>query len=125
MIRKAWAAYAAVITTAVLIGEVNTVMHTGEISARTFANWFVTAILLIGTWCYALEKPISTERYWRVAFWLVLFASAVPLVPAALAGRHALFMLAVTLPILAPAFVAMYLYGHRSPHIWHAGDVTA
>ena len=118
MVRKVWVVYAAIVSAATLGGEVNAVLGGAEIDARTYANWFVTSVLLVGTWCYALRKPLATERYWRLAFWLVLFASAVSSIPALLAGREARLLLALSLPLIAPAFVAMYRYGHRSPELW-------
>jgi hypothetical protein len=122
MKRRVWTAYAAIVSTVTVIGEVGAVLRTGEIDARTFANWFVVTVLLIGTWCYALGKPLATERYWRLAFWLVLFASVVTSIPALLSGPEARLIVAVSALLIAPAFVAMYRYGHRSPALWSAPD---
>ncbi len=120
MKRRVWLAYAAVVSAITVTGEVGAVLRSGEIGVRTFADWFVVTVLLIGTWCYALGRPLATERYWRLAFWLVLFATVVSSIPALLSGPEARLLVAVSALLIAPAFVAMYRYGHRSQALWSA-----
>ena len=124
MIKKAWTAYAALLTAAVLTGEAANLAQGGTLDARTFANWFVTGVLLLATWGYALQRPIGAPYYWRAASWVVLGASLITIIPAALAGPAAVVMVAVLLPLVAPAFVASFLYAYRSPQVWarHAGS---
>ena len=118
MIKKVWTAYAALLTAAVLAGEVTNLMEGGRLDARTFANWIVTGVLLLATWGYALQRPIGAQYYWRAACWVVLGASLVTMIPAALAGAAAVIMVAVLLPLVIPAFVASFLYAYRSPQVW-------
>jgi len=118
MIKRGWTAYAAVLTAAVVIGEVANLVQGGTLDARTFANWVVTGVLLTATWGYALQRPIGAPYYWRAACWVVLGASLVTIIPAALAGPAAVLMVAMLLPLVVPAFVASFLYAYRSPQVW-------
>lgn len=128
MIKKAWAAYAAVLTVAVLVGEASNLLQGGTVDVRTFANWVVTGVMLVATWGYALQRPIGARYYWQGACWVVLVASLVTVVPAALAGGAAWIVVAALLPLVVPAFVANFLYAYRSPQVWAqrpAGDPPA
>ena len=118
MIKRGWTAYAALLTAAVAIGEVANLVQGGALDARTFANWVVTGVLLTATWGYALQRPIGAPYYWRAACWVVLGASLVTIIPAALAGPAAVLMVAMLLPLVVPAFVASFLYAYRSPQVW-------
>lgn len=118
MIKKAWTAYAALLTAAVVTGEATNLVQGGTIDVRTFANWVVTGVLLLATWGYALQRPIGAPYYWRAACWVVLGATLVTIIPAALAGEAAIFMVAVLLPLVVPAFIASFLYAYRSPQVW-------
>ena len=118
MIKKAWTAYAALLTAAVVTGEATNLVQGGTLDARTFANWVVTGVLLVATWGYALQRPIGAPYYWRAACWVVLGATLVTIIPAALAGEAAIFMVAVLLPLVVPALVASFLYAYRSPQVW-------
>ncbi len=118
MIKRGWTAYAALLTAAVAIGEVANLVQGGTLDARTFANWVVTGVLLTATWGYALQRPIGAPYYWRAACWVVLGASLVTIIPAALAGPAAVLMVAMLLPLVVPAFVASFLYAYRSPQVW-------
>ena len=120
MIKKAWTAYAALLTVAVVAGEVANLRAGGTVDFRTMANWVVTAVLLIATWGYALQRPFGSQRYWSGACWVVLGASLITIVPAALAGSTALIMVAVLLPLVVPALYAMFRYAYRSPQVWAA-----
>jgi hypothetical protein len=122
MIKKAWAAYAAALTIAVVLGEATNLAQGGTIDVRTFANWVVTGVLLLATWGYALQRPIGAQYYWRGACWVVLGATLVTVIPAALAGAAAVILVAVLLPLLAPAFIASFLYAYRSPQVWQSGE---
>ena len=118
MIKKGWTAYAALLTAAVVTGEVANLVQGGTLDVRTFANWVVTGVLLLATWGYALQRPIGAAYYWRAACWVVLLASLVTIIPAALAGPAAVIMVAVLLPLVVPAFIAGFLYAYRSPQVW-------
>ena len=118
MIKKGWTAYAVLLTAAVVIGEVANLVQGGTIDVRTFANWVVTGVLLVATWGYALQRRIGAQYYWRAACWVVLGASLVTIIPAALAGPAAVIMVAVLLPLVVPAFIASFLYAYRSPQVW-------
>lgn len=118
MIKKGWTAYVAVLTAVVVTGEVANLVQGGTLDVRTFANWIVTGVLLVATWGYALQRRIGAHYYWRAACWVVLLASLATMIPAALAGPAALIVVAVLLPLVAPAFVASFLYAYRSPQVW-------
>jgi hypothetical protein len=122
MIKKAWTAYAAALTLAVLAGEAANLARGGTIDVRTFANWVVTGVLLLSTWGYALQRPIGARYYWRTACWVVLGATLVTIIPAGLAGGAAVILVAVLLPLVVPAFVASFLYAYRSPQVWQSRE---
>jgi hypothetical protein len=111
-------AYAALLTFGVLAGEAANVSRAREVTALTLGNWTLSAALLTALWGYALQHRIGSERYWRAAFWLVLFANAVMLVPVLLGGGAvAMFTAALTL-LIVPAYLAAYRYAYRSPDLW-------
>lgn len=115
--RLGWRLYAAALTLAVLIGEVS--RETGP-DLVALASWILTAALLVALWSYALRRRLGHQGYWRAAFWIVTFATALMLVPVLMSGGDlALYTLALTAPTV-PAFVAAYLYAYRSPDIWKA-----
>lgn len=118
MVKKAWTAYAALLTAAVVAGEVANLAQGGALDLRTLGNWVITAVLLVATWGYALQRRIGAQYYWRAACWVALGASLATVVPAALAGEAARLMVAVLLPLVLPAFVASFLYAYRSPQLW-------
>jgi hypothetical protein len=120
MIKKAWSAYAALLTVAVVAGEVANLRAGGSVDLRTVANWVVTGVLLVATWGYALQRPFGSQRYWSGACWFVLGASLITIVPAALAGSTALILVALLMPLVLPALLAMFLYAYRSPQVWAA-----
>jgi hypothetical protein len=122
MIKKAWTVYVALLTVAIVLGEVANVMQGGAVNFRSMANWIVTGALLIATWGYALQKPIGAQHYWRTACWVVIGATLVTTVPAALAGPEAIIMVAVLLVLVLPAFYASYRYAYRSPQLWRAEE---
>lgn len=124
MIRRAWTVYAAVLSAAIVIGEVTNVAGGGRVDPRTLANWVLTVVLLVATWGYALRKPLGPRHYWRPAFWVLSFATLVTIVPAALAGRAAMIVVAALLPFVVPAFVATYRYAYRSPELWPAEETS-
>ncbi len=124
MIRRAWTVYAAVLSVAIVIGEVTNVAGGGHVDPRTLANWVLTVVLLVATWGYALRKPLGPRHYWRPAFWVLLFATLVTILPAALAGRAAMIVVGVLLTFVAPAFVAAYRYAYRSPELWPAEETS-
>ena len=116
--KTGWVAYAAALTFGVLAGEAANVSRSGEVGALTLANWILSAALLTALWGYALQRRIGSERYWRIVFWLVLFANVVMLVPVMVAGGEiALFTGALTLLII-PAYVAAFRYAFRCPSLW-------
>ena len=121
MIRKGWTAYAGVLTAVIVLGEAANLAQ-GAFDVRTPANWVLSAVLLIATWGYALRRPIGAHRYWGPAFWVVLVATLVTLLPVLLAGPAAIVVAAVLLPLLAPAFYAAYRYAYRSPELWPAAE---
>jgi len=118
MVKKAWTAYAALLTAAVVIGEVANLAQGGTVDVRTFANWIVTGVLLVATWGYALQRRVGAQYYWRGACWVVLLASLVTMIPAVLAGGAAVVVVAALLPLVVPAFIASFLYAYRSPQVW-------
>jgi len=122
VIRKAWTAYAAVLSAAIVIGEATNLAGGSRVDPRTLANWVLTAVLLVATWGYALHKPLGPRHYWRPAFWVLLVATLVSIVPVALAGSAAMLVVGVLLPFVVPAFVAAYRYAYRSPELWPAEE---
>jgi hypothetical protein len=118
MVKKGWTVYAALLTVAVVGGEVANLVQGGTLDVRTFANWILTGVLLLATWGYALQRRIGAQYYWRGACWVVLIASLATVIPAALAGPAALIVVAVLLPLVVPAFIASFLYAYRSPQVW-------
>lgn len=124
MIRKAWTAYAAVLSAAIVVGEVTNLADGSRVDPRTLANWVLTTVLLVATWGYALHKPLGPRHYWRPAFWVLSFATAATIVPVALSGPAALIVVGALLPFVLPAFVATYRYAYRSPELWPAEETS-
>jgi hypothetical protein len=116
--KTGWVLYAAVLTFAVIAGEVSNVTRTLEVGPITVASWALSAALLTALWGYGLQRPIGSERYWRLAFWLVLFANVVMLVPVLLAGGQVAMFTATLTLLIVPAYLAAYLYAYRSPRLW-------
>jgi hypothetical protein len=110
--------YVALLTLFVIAGELRNLLQGGALGAITVANWVLTAALLTADWCYALQKPLGARWYWRAAFWIVLFATAVMLVPVALSGTAAIVFTVALLALVVPAYLAAFLYAYRSPHLW-------
>jgi hypothetical protein len=120
--KAGWVVYASLLTFGVLAGEAVNLSRGSEVSALTLANWTLSAALLTALWGYALQRRIGSQGYWRIVFWLVLFANAVMLIPVLLGDRTvALFTAALTL-LIVPAYVAAYFYAYRSTALW---DVTS
>jgi hypothetical protein len=119
--KAGWVAYATVLTFGVLAGEAVNLSRGGEITALTLGNWTLSAALLTALWGYALQRRIGTEGYWRIVFWLVLFANAVMLVPVMLGDRAVAMFVAVLTLLIVPAYLAAYFYAYRSPRLWTGG----
>jgi hypothetical protein len=122
---RAWIAYAALLTMAVVIGELANILRGEPVTWLMAANWAVTAALLAATWGYALQRPIGDATYWRHVFWILLVASALMLVRVAVASTAALVLVAGFMAVLLPAYIAAFRYGFRSPHLWHPDSVQA
>jgi Flp pilus assembly protein protease CpaA len=116
--KNGWVVYSALLTVFVLVGETRNVLAVSGIDTMMVANWILTLVLLAATWGYALQKPLGSAGYWRAAFWIVLFATAVMLIPVALGTPEAILFTALLLALVVPAYVAAYLYAYRSPLLW-------
>lgn len=113
-----WTVYTALLTVFVLLGEARNLAAGARIDAVTIANWILTLVLLAATWGYALQRRFGAAGYWRAAFWIVLFATAVMLVPVALGTPEAVIFTVALLALVVPAYVAAYRYAFRSPGLW-------
>lgn len=116
--RTGWLAYAGFLTLAVLLGEWFNIHRGGGPDSVTLANWLLSATLLTALWCHALQRPLGNERYWRVVFWILVFANLLMLVPVLLAGGPIAFFTGVLTLLVVPAYVAAYRYAYRSPTLW-------
>ena len=114
-----WLVYAAALTVFVVIGEARNVVASPRIDAVVLADWVLSLVLLVALWGYALQRPIGSPGYWRVVFWIVLAATVIMLVPVAVGPLEAIVFTAVLIAIVAPAYLAAYLYGHRSARLWN------
>lgn len=124
MIRKAWTAYAAALTGAMLAGEALRLASGAAVDFRAFASWFITGVLLAAVWGYALRRRIGAQYYWRAAFWVVAGATLLSAGQAALAGDAARYVVGVSLLLVLPAYYAAYRYAYRSPEIWPPQEVV-
>lgn len=116
--KTGWFVYAALLTCAVVVGEVFNLQRGGGPDMVTLANWLLSATLLTALWCHALQRQLGTQAYWRVVFWILLFANLLMLVPV-LMGGGAIAMFTAGLSLLVvPAYIAAYLYAYRSPAVW-------
>jgi len=122
---RAWIAYAALLTVAVVIGEFGNLLRGEPVTWLMAANWAVTAALLTATWGYAMQRPIGNASYWRRVFWILLVASALMLIRVAAASTTALMLVMGFMVVLLPAYFAAFRYGFRSPHLWHRGPAQA
>ena len=116
---KAWLVYAAVLTAAVVIGEVSGFLRGEPFSWQTLLNWIVTLALLTATWGYAMQRPVGNEPYWRRAFWILVVVTALMLLRVALASPAALVPVAAFMAFLVPAYVADWRYAYRSAQLWN------
>ena len=116
--RVGWLVYAGLLTTAVVIGEAFNLHRGGGPDAVTLANWLLSATLLTALWCHALQRPLGTERYWRIVFWILLLANLLMLVPVLLGGGPIAIVTAGLSLLVVPAYVAAYRYAYRSPSLW-------
>jgi hypothetical protein len=116
--KSGWLLYAAALTFAVVAGEVSNVTRARAVDAVTLSNWALSAVLLTALWGYALQRPIGGERYWQAAFWLVLFANVVMLVPVLLSGGAVALVTGGLTLLIVPAYLAAYFYAYRSPRVW-------
>jgi hypothetical protein len=115
---KAWLVYAAVLTAAVVIGEVSGFLRGEPVSWQTLLNWIVTLALLTATWGYAMQRPVGNEPYWRRVFWILVVVTALMLLRVALASPAALVPVAAFMALLVPAYVAAWRYAYRSAQLW-------
>lgn len=116
--RVGWLVYAGLLTTAVVVGEWFNIERGGGPDAVTLANWLLSATLLTALWCHALQRPLGTAGYWRIVFWIVLFANLLMLVPVLLGGGPIALATAALSLLVVPAYVAAYVYAYRSPELW-------
>jgi hypothetical protein len=113
--RTGWIVYAVLLTVGVIAGE----LTRGEApDAVALANWVLSAALLVALWCHALQRPLGSERYWRLVFWLVSVTNALLLVPVLLRGGAVALVTAGLTLVILPAYVAAWLYAFRSPALW-------
>ena len=117
-IKIGWTVYAALLTVFVLAGEVRNAMVGAGIDLVAVANWVLTAVLLTATWGHALQRRFGVVGYWRAAFWIVLFATVVMLIPVALSPIEVIYYTAALMVLVLPVYVAAYLYAYRSPALW-------
>jgi hypothetical protein len=116
--RVGWLLYAGLLTAAVVIGEAFNLHRGGGPDAVTLANWLLSVTLLTALWCHALQRPLGTERYWRIVFWILLTANLLMLVPVLLGGGPIAIATAGLSLLVVPAYVAAYRYAYRSPSLW-------
>jgi hypothetical protein len=116
--RRGWVVYAAVLTTAVVIGELSNLARGEPFTLMLVADWMVTLVLLIATWGYALQRPVATPSYWRAAFSIVALASVLMMVRVALASQAALVASLILMAFVLPAYFAAWRYSFRSAHLW-------
>jgi hypothetical protein len=124
MIRKGWTAYATALTGLMLAGEALKLAQGVPFDFRALANGFITGVLLVSLWGYALRRRIGAQYYWRAACWVVAGATLLAAGQAALAGDAARYVVVVSLALLLPAFYASYRYAYRSPEIWPPQEVA-
>jgi fucose 4-O-acetylase-like acetyltransferase len=115
---RAWSIYAALLTTAVVVGEVSNLWRGERFSWLTVANWIVTLALLTATWGYAMQRSIGNEPYWRRVFWILVAVTVLMLLRVALASTAALVDVLGFMTLLVPAYVAAFRYAFRSPQLW-------
>jgi hypothetical protein len=115
--RVAWLVYSVFLTLGVILGEaVN--MRSQAPSAVTLANWVLSITLLTALWAYSLRRPLGTAKYWRVVFWIVLFANVIMLVPVILAGPEIAMVAGGLTLVIIPAYYAAFRYAYRSQDLW-------
>jgi hypothetical protein len=133
--RRSWKAYAwflaAVATAALFVIPFSTPLPVALVDAA------VTAVCVAGVFAFAYRRRLLTERFWRVWFpsllaWDLIynFGFVAPRVGAefgALLGFAAgAALILAGLPIVLPAYVALYRYGFATRELWtRADDVDA
>jgi hypothetical protein len=121
-LKPGWTIYAALLTAFGLVGEIRNILSGAGIDPVTVANWVLTLVLLTATWGYALQRRFGAAGYWRAAFWIVLFATGVMLIPVALGSLEAMLFTAALLVLVVPAYVAAFRYAYRSHALWDAAS---
>lgn len=116
--KRGWIIYAATLSAAVILGEAVDFAQGKPVTFAAAANWLVTAVLLVATWCYGLQKPLHTQAYWRAAFWIIVSVTMLGMVRVVLAGRLAHYVALVSLALVMPAYLAAYRYAYRSGPLW-------
>jgi hypothetical protein len=110
--------YAALLTAAVVVGEVSNFLRGEPFAWLTVANWIVTLALLAATWGYAMQRAIGDEPYWRRVFWILVAVTVMMLLRVAIASVAAFVRTVAYMALLVPAYVAAFRYAFRSPHLW-------
>lgn len=113
--KPGWLAYASLLTVAVLGGEVSRWQAPDAVAV---ASWVLSAALLTGVWCYALQRPLGSERYWRAVFWLLVVSTAFMLLPVLMRGGEVAVYTGVLTLLIVPAYLALYRYAYRSGGLW-------
>jgi hypothetical protein len=114
-VKPGWLAYAALLTAAVVAGEIARGQRPDSVA---LANWLLSAALLVALWCYALQRPLGSERYWRAVFWLVAATNALLLAPVLIGGGAVALVTTVLTLLIVPAYVAAWFYAYRSSALW-------
>lgn len=129
--QKAWKAYFW-FSVAVLLAGV-ALDFTTEAAARSFtdtasdiASYVLEIISLISLYCFAWQVRFGNRTFWVVFFFVLagffgytigyeMFSDIDELVES---GYFVLFLVTIMFLLLAPQFVASYLYAFRSGHLW-------
>lgn len=116
--KTGWLVYAALLTFAVVVGELFNLQRGGGPDMIALANWLLSVTLLTALWLHALQRRLGTQGYWRIVFWILLFANLLMLVPVLMGGGPIAVATAGLSLLVVPAYVAAYLYAYRSPAVW-------
>ncbi len=93
----------------------------GELSDIKILRYIITTILILGTFCFAYQKVILNQTFWK--FVLVIAAidelfGLFEVIENNEFGALFVFTLVIGYGLIIPAFIAVYLYSFESNELW-------
>ncbi len=103
------------------LGPLITGSKIGELGDIEILRYIITTILILGTFCFAYQKAIIKQTFWK--FVLVIAAidelfGLFEIIENNEFGALFVFTLVIGYVLIIPAFIAVYLYSFESNKLW-------